>query len=227
MNLTAAPAVSEPAPASTAAAGSIESATTAGAAAAGPSHAVCRALIDRYLRATNENRAHLLAGVFDPQAKVAFDSHTQGISVPPLLSGIAAIAETLVQRVGSSYGNIYTFCLDDDAAASADPAGIAPSPLTRAWLVAMTAKTDGTARLGWGRYRWRFDRAHPAAPWLATHLTIAIDQMKPLSRPLGHALITWAGAQPYPFCSPATLLASLPLQDAALRAFLASAAAMG
>jgi len=199
---------------------------TAEPAVTAPSFDTCRELIRLYLRATNENRAHLLAGAFDEHAKVAFDTHTQGVRVPPLLEGLPSIAETLVQRVGSSYGNIYTLCLDYPAPSAIQPPSTAPTPLSCAWLLAMTAKTDGTARLGWGRYRWCFDRAGPEAPWRVSHLTVDIDQMKTLPRPLGQDLIHWASAQPYPFCASETLLASLPpsLSDPALRAFLGGTA---
>jgi len=185
---------------------------------AGPSFEEGCALIQRYVRAKDENRAHLIATAFHDTAQVHMEVLTPGISFPPLLDGSAEIAQTLVQRFGCTYGNIYTFCLNFDRAATAET----PDTLVCGWLVAMTAKTDGIARLGWGSYRWKFSRTHPGEHWKVERLTIQIAQMKSLSRPAGHALIEWAGTHTYPFSSNAQVLATLPgtVLDGQLRDFL-------
>lgn len=181
-----------------------------------PSEQTGRDLIRSYIRAKDENRAHLIAATFHEQAQVEMEVLAPGISFPPRLNGCAEIAETLVQRFGATYGNVYTFCLDfKQAAATPD------RPICR-WLAVMTAKTDGTARLGWGVYRWKFSRAQDGQAWRVEHLTIQIAQIKTLSRRAGHDLINWAGAHPYPFSSNAQILATLPspLLDPALKDFL-------
>ena len=186
--------------------------------ATGPSYQEGCALIERYIRAKDENRAHLIAATFHDTAQVHMEVQTSGISFPPLLNGSAEIAETLVQRFGCTYGNVYTFCLDFDPAASES----APDTLVCRWLVAMTAKTDGTARLGWGSYRWKFSRIPDDTQWKVECLTIQIAQMKTLSRRTGHDLISWASSHPYPFSSDALVLETLPgaLLDHELSDFL-------
>lgn len=151
------------------------------------------ALVRAYLRAKDENRPHLIDDAFAPDARLEVRVRAGAIAFPPVAVGSAAIADVLVRRFAQVYENVYTFCLarpaDGDATDFACP-----------WLVAMSAKADGTLRVGCGSYAWR---RQSGAPWLVERLVIEIDAMRELPAEASRAVFDWVRHLPYPWCPPA------------------------
>jgi hypothetical protein len=142
--------------------------------------------IETYIRAKDENRPHLLSEAFAPGATVRMIVDTAAISFPPILSGLDAIADTLVRTFGQTYENIYTFCL------SAPPER-AVQRFSCRWLVAMSDKQSGTVRVGTGLYDWYGrDRIE--------ELAITISAMALLDPVALHPVMNWVSNLPYPWC---------------------------
>jgi hypothetical protein len=59
-----------------------------------------------YFRAKDENRPHLLDGVFARDAEVVIRNGSQNIAFPAVTQGRSAIAEVLVRSVTPSYENV-------------------------------------------------------------------------------------------------------------------------
>ena len=145
-----------------------------------------------YLTAKDENRPHRLEDCFTGDAVVEMRVDTGAISFPPQLVGREAIAETLCRQFGQTYENVYTFYLGR-------PEGRLPEGrFSCDWLVVMSAKSDGSLRVGCGRYDWHFVATANGEEAIAEHLTIGIDAMAVLPRALGKEIRAWAGRLPYP-----------------------------
>ena len=143
--------------------------------------------IHAYLRAKDGNRPHLMAQAFALDAQLTMQVNTGAIAFPPQVSGREGIADILVRQFGRSYDNVSTFCL-------------APPPAqVRAfscdWLVTMTDKQDGSARVGCGRYDWYF----AVDTGLVERLRIVIEVMLVLPATAAAPVLDWAAALPYPW----------------------------
>lgn len=152
-----------------------------------------------YFEAKDHNRPHLLNRAFTGSARLRMQVLTGTISFPPQTEGREAIGELLVRRFGQQYENVYSLCLGD------------PPPDTArhhacAWLVVMSDKASGEARIGCGRYDWAFDPSSRRA----SALDIRIDTMLVLPAGEAPALLAWAGSLPAPWCDAPTLLRGLP-----------------
>jgi hypothetical protein len=153
-----------------------------------------------YLHAKDENRPHLLTGVFATAARLEIHDRSGKTSFPAVTVGREAIADVLVRNFNQSYENIYTFCLDrppaDAASFSCD------------WLVGMTEKQTRNVRVGCGRYDWTFEAA-PVV--LATRFVITIESMVVLAPDASQPVLRWLVALTYPWSSTAEVAAAPPL----------------
>jgi hypothetical protein len=180
--------------------------------------------IETYLHAKDFNRPHRMTDAFIADAELAMTVHTGEIAFPPAVRGVHAIAATLSSGFAQRYENVYTYCI-----------GAPPERDDRFmcdWLVCMTEKASGAARIGFGRYDWQAD----AATGKVARLHITIERMATLPADVNPALLDWARCLPYPWC-PRDRLASAvrdardryrdaPLHDA-LRQLDAFAATQG
>jgi hypothetical protein len=154
-----------------------------------------------YFHSKDENRPHLMAGVFSETATLETIVKTGAISFPPLSRGLAPITEVLVRRFAQAYENVYSFYLER-------PASQIPSAsFSCDWLVGMSEKETGNARVGCGRYDWRFQSDEPH---LADRLVITIEAMQVLSPASLEPVLGWLTELPYPWCPAETLLATAP-----------------
>lgn len=125
---------------------------------------------------------------FTADAELVMDVRTDAISFPSAVQGLGGIADALVSRFAQQYENVYTFCLgtppDDAATFHCD------------WLVCMTEKQSGTARVGVGTYEWRSREASG----MVSNLKITIEEMHTLQPAHADSILEWASALPYPWC---------------------------
>ena len=154
-----------------------------------------------YFHAKDENRPHLMAMAFAETAVLETVVKTGAISFPPVSRGLAPITDVLVRKFAQTYENVYSFYLERPGPA-APLAGFSCD-----WLVGMSDKESGRARVGCGRYDWRFQ---PAAPHLADRLVITIEAMQVLSPELLDPILRWLTGLPYPWCPAGTILTTAP-----------------
>ncbi|HVL08368.1 MAG TPA: hypothetical protein VM512_04325 [Burkholderiaceae bacterium] len=174
-------------------------------------------LIRTYIRAKDENRPHLMAHAFAPDATLQMTVKSEAISFPARSEGLAAITDVLVRRFGQTYDNVYTFCLTDTQPAS-DAATCHCD-----WLVGMTDKQSGNVRVGCGSYLWTFVGGHQDR--YVQSLEIVIEAMEILPADTAQTIIDgWLAQLPYPWsttrqaCDAAPALAGLDPVLAYLRA---------
>jgi hypothetical protein len=156
-----------------------------------------RRSIETYIYAKDGHRPHLMPRAFTADAELVMNVKTEEISFPTTVQGLAGISATLVSQFAERYENVYTFCMGtpplDGPVFSCD------------WLVCMTEKHSGAARVGFGTYEWHCQDA----PGLVSKLTITIEEMKILPSTDGDLILDWASTLPYPWCPH-----DFPLQDA-------------
>ncbi len=150
-----------------------------------------------YFHAKDENRPHLLHGVFAHDACLEIRNRSAEIHFPAVTRGMEAIADVLVRRFNQTYENIYSFYLarpsEDATEFSCD------------WLVGMTEKDSKRVRVGCGKYEWTFrDDDTP----VATCLVITIDQMLVLPPEAATEVRTWLLGLSYPWASVAAATAA-------------------
>lgn len=155
--------------------------------------------IQQYIRAKDSNRPHLLDQAFMPAAILDMVVRTGSISFPDHLEGRTAIGDVLVTRFGQTFENVYTFCL------SAPPPANVEAFQCR-WLVAMSDKNSGEARVGCGLYDWQFDQQSR----LVEGLTITIEHMKTLPATDLPMVMAWASKLDYPWCRPEAAIDNVP-----------------
>ena len=156
-------------------------------------------VLRNYFRAKDENRPHLLANVFTPDAKLEVINRASTIAFPALTIGREAIADVLVRRFGQSYENVYSFYMEQPVPAA--------KSFTCDWLVVMSEKDRGNVRVGCGRYDWQFEGV---APPLAARLVITIEAMQVLSPSALERTFEWVQQLSYPWSSAAAVTASAP-----------------
>ncbi len=158
--------------------------------------------IETYIHAKDFNRPHRMTDAFVADAELAMTVRTEEIAFPAAVRGVHAIAATLSSGFAQRYENVYTFCI------GAPPAH--DDRFACDWLVCMTDKTSGAARIGFGRYDWQADEA----TGLVARLHIAIERMATLPADANAALLGWARGLPYPWCPRDSLAPSAPDSDA-------------
>lgn len=151
--------------------------------------------IRQYIRAKDENRPHLMPTVFAPQASLEMIVKTETIYFPAVSRGLSAISEVLVSHFAQKYENVYTFCVGRPERGGVD------RHYHCDWMVGMSEKTTGLARLGDGRYDWHL------TPDLSRveRLVITIESMRVLPHESLGPLLDWLDTLPYPFCPLASL----------------------
>jgi hypothetical protein len=162
--------------------------------------------IESYILAKDGNRPHLMTRAFAQDASLTMTVQTAAISFPGEVKGREAIATVLVSGFAMQYENVYTFCVS--ALPSDDQNEFACD-----WLVCMTEKSTGAARVGYGRYDWVVDPQSKAV----TQLRISIEEMATLPKATRDGLLNWAGKLPYPWCPREALAKNVPDIDAVAR----------
>ncbi len=161
-------------------------------------------LISQYITAKDNNKPHLMKCVFSAQARLEMIIKTDNISFPAQVTGVDKITQTLVREFNSTYENIYTLCLTDTLHQNQDHVNCR-------WVVCMTEKTSGSLRVGYGDYRWSFEKT---APCLANHLLITIENMIvlpcELQPELQTEILAYFGSLPYPWVLSSELQATMP-----------------
>lgn len=155
--------------------------------------------IENYIKAKDGNRPHLLNHAFVPGATLNMVVRTGSISFPPHVEGIGAIGDVLVRQFGQTYENVYTFCLGL-------PPAVACSTYQCKWLVGMSDKSAGEARVGCGSYEWQFS----PESGLVERLVITIEYMKVLPAAELSGIMNGLSRLNYPWCSPEAVLSSMP-----------------
>jgi hypothetical protein len=155
--------------------------------------------IQQYIHAKDGNRPHLLDQAFTTNAILDMIVRTGSISFPGHVESRETIGDVLVRRFGQTFENVYTFCL-----------GAPPSENAKTfqckWLVAMSDKNSGEARVGCGVYDWQFE---PESN-LAEGLTITIEHMATLPAADLASVMAWVSALDYPWCDVRALMNSAP-----------------
>jgi hypothetical protein len=169
-------------------------------------HGTPEALLRDYVRAKDENRAHLIDAVFCASACLEMRVKTADIRFPAVSQGAAAIADVLARRFNQTYENIYTFYLDRPAAGPGKTADW-PPVFACDWLVGMSEKDGGAVRVGCGRYEWVF-RQQP--PCRAERLAITIEAMQTLPARRLPEILAWLLALDYPWSSAEAVCRSAP-----------------
>ena len=82
---------------------------------------------------------------------------TDAISFPNKASGLNAVEDILVRRLGADNENMYTFCLSQP--------DLVHSRFQCHWLVGMSVKTTRQLRIGCGRYDWHFNEGGKVENW--------------------------------------------------------------
>ena len=142
--------------------------------------------IETYIRSKDENRPHILEGVFAENAQVEIALDTTAVSFRPLVSGLDAITQEL-RKFGQTYENVYTFCLSE-------PPDQLCSKFTCPWLVGMSLKQDSSVRVGTGRYDWSFESDRVKS------LKISIAEMVVLPPSTLAPVMRWLLSLKYPWC---------------------------
>ena len=112
--------------------------------------ATVRGLLECYLRAKDLNQAALIADCFAANAELSFSLANDDIDFPPRVTGVAAIAHTLVEAFGERFEQCRTYYVCTTP--PVDEHGVSSMP----WLVVMRQKDSGALRIGHGTYRWQF-----------------------------------------------------------------------
>lgn len=156
-----------------------------------------------YIHAKDGNRPHLMRHVFADTACLEMQVKSEAIQFPPVVQGEAAIADVLSRRFNQNYENIYTFYLGHPGGEAADR----PAIFSCDWLVGMSDKAGGSARVGCGRYEWVFQTQ---APWRVERLLIVIEQMLVLPPARLPDVLGWLQRLDYPWTSTAAAVDSAP-----------------
>lgn len=154
--------------------------------------------VETYIRAKDGNRRHLIAQAFSAGASLTMQVNTTAIAFPSAVSGCEAIADVLVSEFSQKYENVYTFCIGEAPAAGA--------AWHCDWLVCMTEKGTGNARVGFGEYDWAAD----PASGLIDALVITIAEMTTLAPDTAQPILQWAQQLPYPWCPASRLTLDTP-----------------
>ena len=164
-----------------------------------PQYSNAETVLRTYVQAKDENRPHLLAGVFTPDATLEVRNKSSAIAFPAVTVGRDAIADVLVRNFAKSYENVYTFYMARPHAEATD--------IACDWLVCMTEKDSGSVRVGCGRYDWML-QAKPHG--LATRLVISIEAMQVLAPNQFEPVFAWVRSMDYPWTSADAVVRGAP-----------------
>ena len=153
-----------------------------------------------YFIAKDGNRPHLMRRVFAEDAELEMVSNTDAISFPASTKGADAISEILGRRFSADFDNVYTFALTRPAAADRNH-------FPCHWMVGMSAKKDGSLRVGTGHYDWYFT---PDDRCLVSRLKIKIEMMHILPEAHLTEIMQWLSSLPYPWCAPDEMIRTMP-----------------
>ena len=156
--------------------------------------------ISRYLFAKDRNRPHLMERAFVEDCELAMAVKTDAISFPSSVKGREQITEVLVTSFAEQYENVRTFCL------SRPNADYLPQ-FHCDWLVGMSARQDGTVRVGCGHYGWYFGSDDDRR---VKKLVIDIEVMCLLPAGESEPVMQWLAALPYPWCSKTQVCSNIP-----------------
>jgi hypothetical protein len=156
--------------------------------------------IETYIRAKDGNRPHLMVEAFAQNARLSMLVKTSDIAFPSSVQGREAIEKVLVREFAAQYENVYTFCLSDPPSDA--------NVLVCDWLVCMTEKATGAARIGFGQYEWH------GGLGLVESLRITIEEMRVLDKDIAAPVLGWAQTRPYPWCTLGQLIVDMPAIDA-------------
>jgi len=159
-----------------------------------------KVLVNRYIKAKDSNKPHLMSSVFSENAVLEMKVKSDNISFPPNVTGCKQITEILVREFSQSYENIYTICVSDTVEQSS-------ATLNCRWLVGMTETSSGLHKVGFGDYFWLFDATKNV---LVSQLTIIIDSMVILPSERQSALMPWLDSLPAPWALSSEILVSMP-----------------
>ena len=157
-------------------------------------------LIHTYIRAKDENRPHLLASAFSPDAVLEMAVKATTIDFPPVSNGLESITEVL-RKFSQTYENVYTYCLARPwLVAVEDP------HYSFDWLVGMSEKESGNVFVGCGRYDWyRCDSSG-----LIKQFRITIEAMQVLPGEHLKQVLDWLAGIPYPWCTANEIIKNVP-----------------
>jgi len=159
-----------------------------------------KALINRYIKAKDANKPHLMKGVFSKDAILEMKVESQNISFPAAVNGLNEITETLIREFNKTYENIYTICITDTLEQG-------ENALNCRWLVGMTEKVSGLSKVGFGDYQWTFESRGEN---LASRLTIIIENMTVLPEEFQPDVAAWFDSLTYPWALSSEVLSSIP-----------------
>ncbi|RCS56480.1 hypothetical protein [Parvibium lacunae] len=167
--------------------------------------------IETYIAAKDHNRPHLMAQAFLPDAELQMDVQTGIISFPAQSLGEAAITQVLVRDFGTKYENVYTFCVGERPQAH-------EANYRCQWLVVMSDKATGEARIGCGEYEWVADAERVGVQ----RLIIVIKHMEVLPPVLLAPILAWATQLSYPWTHATQIAVHMPNDPAyaAVRRYL-------
>ena len=153
--------------------------------------------IRSYIRAKDNNKPHLMGGLFEDSASLTMEVKTDKIAFPSETNGLCSITNVLVKDFNQKYDNVYTFCMTDSA--------INDENMTLCkWAVVMTDKENETIRIGFGDYKWTFDND------LVSQLTIVIEKMIVLEKDYSKEVFSWVDKLVYPWCDSINFLKEAP-----------------
>lgn len=167
-------------------------------------HCKTELLLRAYFHGKDENRPYLFEKVFCEAATLNMQVKGNAIAFPEMTHGRAAITEQLVEKFNNTYQHIKTFCLQRPTSDSDS------GQFDCDWLVVMSAREDGTARIGCGSYHWDLQTV---TPFLVKHLQIKIEVMKVFPSKSLQQILHWSNELSYPWCSNETIAATMPLLE--------------
>jgi len=156
--------------------------------------------VSTYFHAKDGNRPFLMRRAFAENVDLEMVVKTDAISFPSSASGLAAIEDILSRRFANDFENIYSYCLER-------PTDANRRHFPCHWLVAMSAKNNGSIRVGSGRYDWYF-ASDPRC--LVEKLIITIDVMQVVPEQELDSVMGWITGLPYPWCSADEVVAGMP-----------------
>jgi len=166
-------------------------------------------IISLYIRSKDNNKPHLMKGVFEGFASLTMEVKTDEIVFPSETIGLDAITNVLVRNFNQTYEDIYTFCITDSVIPN-------EKQTLCKWIVVMSDNEKGNIRVGYGNYKWTFNND------LVSQLTIIIEKMIVLDKNNNAEIFSWLKKQAYPWCDSGDLLKEVPASISFLKHGLTS-----
>ncbi len=161
---------------------------------------VQKKIVSKYIYAKDNNKPHMMKDIFTKNAILNMELETKNISFPSESMGLDSITNVLVKEFNKSYENVYSFCFLDSIKGDNEK-------LVCKWLVIMSSKENDTLRIGYGTYKWSFDKDKN---FLIKQLVISIEEMVILEEKFIYEMMNWIGSIPYPWCNTKNVLQNMP-----------------